>query len=145
MQKQILKNKNQIVILGILVTFLIAIRFLEDKIFYDPFLSFFKSEFQNELLPNYNTRKLFLNLFFRYTLNSAISVAIIQVLFNNRQLTRLSVWLYIILFVVLIVLFAIELYFFKDYMLLFYTRRFLIQPLLLILFIPAFYYQKLNP
>jgi exosortase F-associated protein len=50
------------------------------------------------------------------------------------------------LFVILITAFFCILYFFKNQenLLLFYVRRFLIQPLFLIVFVPAFYFQKLK-
>ncbi|MCB0745419.1 MAG: exosortase F system-associated protein [Ignavibacteriae bacterium] len=144
MVKQLLKDKKRILLLIILIFALVLIRFFEGKLFYDPFLEFFKTDFQNKDLPEFNTFKLFLNLFLRFTLNSAISVGIISVLFKDKSILKFSIWLFVTFFFVLILFFAVELYFIKDYLLLFYTRRFLIQPILLILFIPAFYYQKLN-
>lgn len=144
MVEKLLRNKTRVVFTLLLVFVLALIRFFESKLFYDPFLSFFKSEFQNKSLPEYNSFKLYLNLSFRYFLNSIISLGIIYVLFQSKPILKLSLWLYLLFFVILIVLLFVEINFFKDYLLLFYTRRFLIQPLFLILFIPAFYYQKLT-
>lgn len=144
MVEKLLRNKTRVIFTLLLVFALALIRFFESKLFYDPFLSFFKSEFQNKLLPEYNPLKLYLNLSFRYFLNSIISLGIIYVLFQSKPILKLSLWLYLLFFVILIVLLFVEINFFKDYLLLFYTRRFLIQPLFLILFIPAFYYQKVN-
>ncbi len=144
MLKKMLKNKAQIAFLVLLVGILACIRFFESTLFYDPFLSFFKSEFQNKALPEYNSFRLYLNISLRYFLNTIISLGIIHVIFQDKAILKLSYWLYLLFFVVLMILFFIEINFFKDYLLLFYTRRFLIQPLFLILFIPAFYYQKVN-
>lgn len=144
MLKGILKNKNQIAIIGILVTLLIAIRFFEETIFYDPFLDFFKTDFQNKSLPEYDSTRLFLSLFIRYFLNTFCSLGILYFLFKDKNIIQLSTLLLVVFFLILITLFAFELKYTNDYMLLFYTRRFLIQPLFLILFIPAFYYQRLN-
>ncbi len=144
MLENLLRNKTRAVFTLLLVFALALIRFFESKLFYDPFLLFFKSEFQNKPLPEYNSFKLYLNLSFRYFLNSIISLGIIYVLFQSKPILKLSLWLYLLFFVILIVLLFVEINFFKDYLLLFYTRRFLIQPLFLILFIPAFYYQKLT-
>lgn len=144
MVERLLQNKKRIVFILMLLFALVSIRFFETKLFYDPFLSFFKSDFQNKPLPEYDSFKLYLNLFFRYFLNSIISLGIIYILFRSKSILKLSFWLYLLFFIILIVLFFIETTFFKDYLLLFYTRRFLIQPLFLILFIPAFYYQKAN-
>ncbi len=144
MLNEILKNKYQLAIIGILVMLLVCIRLFETKIFYDPFLDFFKTDFQNKELPDYESFKLYFNLLLRYFLNTAISIGILHVLFKDKNITKLSLVLFIFIFIVLITLFVIELNFVNDYLILFYTRRFLIQPIFLILFIPAFYYQKLN-
>lgn len=144
MLNEILKNKYQLAIIGILVILLVCIRLFETKIFYDPFLDFFKTDFQNKELPDYESFKLYFNLLLRYFLNTAISIGILHVLFKDKNITKLSLVLFIFIFIVLITLFVIELNFVNDYLILFYTRRFLIQPIFLILFIPAFYYQKLN-
>jgi len=52
--------------------------------------------------------------------------------------------LYVFFFLILIGLFFSMLYFYEEHnnLILFYVRRFLIQPIFVILFIPAFYYQK---
>jgi len=144
MLKKMLKNKTQIAFLILLVGMLACIRFFESTLFYDPFLSFFKTDFQNKSLPDYNSTQLFVNIFFRYSLNSIISLVILYVLFKDKNILKLSIGLYVVFLVVLLVLFAIELNLSTDYTLLFYTRRFLIQPMFLILLIPAFYYQKIN-
>lgn len=144
MVERLLRNKKRIVFVLLLILALVLIRFFEARLFYDPFLLFFKSEFQNKSLPEYNSFKLYLNLSFRYFLNTIISLGIIHIVFQDRAVLKLSYWLYLLFFAVLMILFFIEINFYKDYLLLFYTRRFLIQPLFLILFIPAFYYQKVN-
>lgn len=144
MLKGILKNKYQIAVISLLVSFLIAIRLFEEAIFYDPFLDFFKTDFQNKALPNYDGLKLFSSLFTRYFLNAIISIAILHVLFKDKNITQISTLLMGAFVLILLALFAFELKYTSDYLLLFYTRRFLIQPIFLILFIPAFYYQKLN-
>ncbi|UOX35626.1 exosortase F system-associated protein [Flavobacterium sediminilitoris] len=120
------------------------IRTFERTLFYDPFLSFFKSEYHKKELPEFNTLKLFLNLLIRYTLNTILSLSILYLLFKQKKIVVFSSWLYFWLFVVLILIFFSILMFDAkpNYLMLFYVRRFLIQPLFLILFIPAFYYNK---
>ena len=87
---------------------------------------------------------LYLNLIFRYFLNTLISLAILQVLYHKKAYLKLALVFYSISLVCLLIAFSIAINFtdFKDYQYLFYIRRFLIQPLLLLLLIPAFYYQK---
>ncbi|VXB07274.1 Exosortase F system-associated protein [Flavobacterium sp. 9AF] len=128
----------------IFIISLILIRFFESHLFYDPFLAFFKSEYQNKSLPIYNGWKLFLGISFRYFINTVISLGLIYFLFLEKKMIAFAVGLYCILFTILISLFFILLQDEKpNYLILFYTRRFLIQPLFLLLFIPAFYYQKM--
>lgn len=146
MLKEVLENKGKILWVLVLVSLLVMVRLFEQDLFYDPFLTFFKGEFQNAALPDYNSVSLFFGLFFRYFLNSAISVAVIYVVFKDIPLTKFIAVLYLILVVVLMVLFFGMLTYSEktDFMVLFYIRRFLIQPLFLVIFLPAIYYQKKN-
>lgn len=146
MLQELRRNKKKLLWVALFVILLALIRLFEKQLFYDPFLDFFKGEFQNAQLPHYTTWPLFFGLVFRYFLNSAVSVAVIYVVFKDVALTKFTTVLYLIFFVVLIVLFFGILKFSgqPDYMFLFYVRRFLIQPLFLVLFLPAFYYQKKN-
>ena len=124
-----------------LIVLLICVRVFETKLFYDPLLAFFK--YESKVMPQYDSFKLFLGLFFRYMLNSAISVGILWLAFKDVQVVKLSVALFAGLFVLLAAALFIVLGFDKPNLLsVFYIRRFLIQPFLLILFLPAFYYQK---
>jgi exosortase F-associated protein len=69
---------------------------------------------------------------------------ILYLLFKNLSLIKFVAVLYITLFVILISAFYFIIFILDESynFLLFYLRRFLIQPLFLILFIPAFYLQK---
>ncbi|SDF87365.1 exosortase F system-associated membrane protein [Epilithonimonas hungarica] len=131
-----------LVLLGILG--LIGIRGLEDKIFYDPFLQFFKSADQTALFPNFIWGKLILGYLLRFALNTFFSLWIIQFLFENKEWTRQALILILLVFVIV---FPIYLYCIYDkfqfgYLFSFYVRRFVIQPLTVILIIPIFYYRK---
>lgn len=138
------KNKKSIFGIIFLIGLLVIVRYYEQIIFYDPFINFFKYEFQDKILPEYNLNKLFLNLFFRYSINTVISISIIYLLFKDKTTIKITAILYVVFFFILSILFLIVLKFYNDHLLLFYLRRFLIQPIFLILFIPAFYYQKIN-
>jgi len=143
MIKKLIKNKFRILIAVGALLALVAVRAFEQKMFYDPFLNFFKTEFQGKSLPNYEGFKLFLNLFLRYFLNTIFSILLIYQIFKQKKLIVFVSWLYLFLFVVLaIIYFGLLYYKTSDYLVLFYVRRFLIQPLFLVLFIPAFYYQR---
>ena len=144
MLKNLFKNKISVLIFMVLVAVLVAIRAFENQLFYDPLLEYFKSNFMNLPLPKVDFLKLCFGLFFRYSLNSIISLLIIYVVFKDFAFIKFASIIYILFFIALIITFILTYNFFGEYnkMLLFYIRRFLIQPLLLMLFLPGFYYQK---
>lgn len=144
MLRKIKFNRNKIIAIGLLVFLLVAIRALEDLIFYDPFSLYFKNDYLSLSFPKFDTLLLFLNLSLRYGLNSLISLAIIYCLFKDWEITKFATVLYCFFFVILCVVFFGLILFTDQYnnFILFYVRRFLIQPLFLLLFVPAFYYQK---
>lgn len=139
-----LKYLQQILLVLALIGLLVGVRVFENKLFYDPFLAFFKSSAATNILPQLNYFKLFIGLFVRYFLNTIISLTIIYVLFKDLNLIKFTTVLYIIFFLILIILFFVVYHYFgqNHKMLLFYVRRFIIQPLFLLLFVPAFYFQK---
>lgn len=139
-----LKNKTKIIQVVALVLLLVLIRLLERHLFYDPFLAYYRTEFQHLPIPNYNIFKLFFSLGFRFYLNSVISLFLLYVLFKDTKMVKFSILLYMILGSVLMISFLFILNFFaeENKMTVFYIRRFIIHPILILLFIPGFYYQK---
>jgi exosortase F-associated protein len=128
----------------VLVGLLVLIRVFEEQLFYDPYLSFFKNDYLYIDSPRQEVFKLTLFTSLRYILNTVISLGILFVIFRDLSILKFATLIYSIAFIVLIALF---LYFVinpkqDDYYLFFNTRRFLIQPLILLLLIPAFYYNK---
>jgi len=144
MLKNLLNYKFRILATLVLVFALAIIRAYEDFLFYDPFLNYFKSDYTNLPLPETERVSLFLNLLLRYSLNTALSMLVIHVIFKKMELVVFALVLYAIFFVILASGFFITLEFIGDEnkMMLFYIRRFLIQPIFLLLFIPAFYFQE---
>ncbi|KXH83075.1 exosortase F system-associated membrane protein [Chryseobacterium kwangjuense] len=123
---------------------LIGVRILEDQIFYDPFLEYFHEANKNIAFPAFEWGKLIGNHLFRFILNLIFSCLIIQCLFKNRQWTIQGAFLIAIIFMIT---FPIYLYCIYDrfeigYLFSFYMRRFVIQPLALLLIVPMFYYRK---
>jgi exosortase F-associated protein len=144
MLQEIVRNKIKIALVVILVLFLALIRAFEESLFYDPFAVYFQNDYLTLPFPKYHLIHLFWSLFFRYFLNTTISLAIIYILFQDLGLTKFAAIMYLILFLILIIAFFTLIHFTngENNFMLFYVRRFLIQPLFLILFIPAFFYQK---
>ncbi|MHC0443970.1 exosortase F system-associated membrane protein [Flavobacterium sp. 3-218] len=142
MLNKLKENQFKIFTVIIVVIGLALIRTFENKLFYDPFLVYFKADFHSIPYPEVDTLKLFWGLFLRYFLNSALSLLLIYALFQNRDIFKFSLFVYAFFLVVLLTSFFIILQFFPDAgWLLFYVRRFIIQPILVLLFIPGFYYQ----
>ncbi len=144
MRKKLWKNRFRIVIALLLVLLLALVRIFEHALFYDPFAYYFESDYLNLTFPEYDNLKLFLSLASRYALNTFISLAIIYVLFKDKPLVQFAAWLYGVFFVFLIGSFFGLITFTgnENNFVIFYVRRFLIQPLFVLLFVPAFYYQK---
>ncbi|WP_151893320.1 exosortase F system-associated membrane protein [Patiriisocius marinistellae] len=136
-------NIFSIVVLAFL---LICIRTFENNLFYDPLLLFFKTDHTTQSLPQIHTIKLIVFTVFRFLMNTVISLAILWVVFKKVSVVKFSAMLYGVLLVILLIMFFLLLKFSAEapHMLLFYTRRFLIQPIFLLILLPAFYFQKIT-
>lgn len=131
-------------LISICVLLLVLIRFFETQLFYDPFIGYFKSDYLLLPFPDFSFFKLIFFTLLRYILNSCFSLAIIYFFFKDVRLTKFALLLYVTLGFLLLIALTIVLIFFdeKSNFILFYIRRFLMQPLFLVLFLPAFYFQK---
>ena len=141
-----MSNYIKYILLLVLFLLLVLIRVFEDQLFYDPYLQFFKNDYLYIDNPRREVFKLIVFTTFRYVLNTVISLGILYVIFKDKSVIKFSIIIYAIAYIILLVLF---LYFVlnpkqEDYYLFFNIRRFLIQPILLILLLPAFYYNKKN-
>ena len=144
MLEKLQKNKGKIGWSLFLILLLILIRAFETTLFYDPFLNYYKDEYAHLPFPKINIFKLFFSMGMRFYLNSVISLFLLYVIFKDTQIVKFTALLYMILGSVLMISFIFTLNFFgeESKMTLFYIRRFLIQPIFILLFIPGFYYQK---
>ncbi|WP_428230319.1 exosortase F system-associated membrane protein [Flavobacterium sp.] len=145
MLNKLLEHKFKVLIAVLVVFCFGVIRSFESKIFYDPFLIYFDSDFKDSPFPPVDSFKLFCGLLLRYLLNAVLSLLLIYTLFQNIEILKFSVFLYGFFLILLLSMFAIIIKYFQDWgWLLFYVRRFIIQPIFVLLFIPAFYYQQQN-
>ncbi|ASK31499.1 exosortase F system-associated protein [Chryseobacterium sp. T16E-39] len=131
-----------LVILGILG--LMSVRVLENKLFYDPFLKYFHEADKSIAFPSFEWGQLILSHLYRFILNLFFSCLIIHFMFKNKTWTMQGAALIVIVF---LITFPIYLYCIYDrfqigYLFSFYMRRFVIQPLIILLIIPMFYYRK---
>jgi exosortase F-associated protein len=141
-----MSNLVKYISLFVLFVFLVLIRVFETELFYDPYLLFFKNDYLHMDFPRREILKLTLYTTLRYVLNTIFSLGIIYLFFRDKSIVKFSVLIYSVAYIILVSLF---LYFVidprqEDYYLFFNFRRFLIQPLLLLILLPAFYYNKLK-
>jgi len=144
MLQKLLQNKAAIFFILLSLVALVAIRGYETQWFYDPFLAYFKNDYLNLPFPEFDSFKLFFSMTFRFVLNAFFSLLIIYFLFKDLTITKFASILYGFLFIILMLFFFVLVSYFSESnnFLLFYIRRFIIQPLFLILLIPAIYFQK---
>ncbi|MDY3547677.1 exosortase F system-associated protein [Riemerella anatipestifer] len=137
-----MKFKSSFLFVFLGVIGLIGIRVLEETLFYDPFLIYFKTIDGAKVFPDFQWGKLVLGHFFRLTLNLFFSLIIVYFLFKDKIKTTQA---FVLMLLVFLITFPIYLYlvyteFNSGLLLAFYVRRFVIQPIMLLLIIPMFYY-----
>jgi len=141
-----MKKWYKYLLVAFLFILLALIRWFENELFYDPYLLFFHNDYLYMDSPRQEVFKLVVNTSFRYFLNTIISLLILYAFFKEKSLITFSSIIYLVSFTVLIMCY---LYFVLDpkqenYYIFFNLRRFLIQPVILLLLFPAFYYNKLR-
>ena len=141
-----MSNPFKFILLLILFGLLVLVRVFENELFYDPYLLFFQNDYLYMDFPRREIFKLTLYTTLRYAINSILSLGVIYLFFSDRNMVRFASVLYLLAFLCLLIPF---LYFVinprqEDYYLFFNVRRFLIQPIFLLIFLPAFYYYKLK-
>lgn len=141
-----MRKSVRILLIVMLFLMLILIRAFVQPYFYDPLLDYFKHDYLYTSIPELNYGAYFLNIFYRYALNTIISLGIIYFIFNNLKILYFSMKFYVFAFVILGMMLFVLLNFNEthSYLLTFYVRRFLIQPLFVFILLPAFYYQQLK-
>lgn len=137
-------NQFKLLWIFVIVLLLVLVRSFESSLFYDPFLSYYKKQFTNLSFPEINLFQLSFSLTLRFFLNSVLSIALLWIVFKDRGMINFVIFLYVGLFFVLLLAFFFVYHFYAEEgkMTLFYIRRFLIQPIFVMLFLPGFYYQK---
>ena len=130
----------------ILVFLLMAIRFFEKSYFDDGLICFFQHDYLTEPLPKLSIIKIIWIDSIRFWLNTAISILILSLYFNQSGLLKFLLLVFTISYLasILVLYLSLNNYQAGHYLVLFYNRRFLIQPLLLLLLVPALWYQEMH-
>ena len=132
------------VLVFVAVLGLISVRLLENKLFYDPFLDFFKGNYKVNEIPKFVWEKLIISHFFRFLLNLFFSALVIHFMFLNKKWTQQAIVLIDLAFLFFLPIYLWCLYTKMEigFLFTFSVRRFVIQPIILLLIIPIFYYRK---
>ena len=141
-----MNNKTRYLLIALLILLLFLVRAAAQRYFYDPLILFFKQDHLNAVPGIPNQGRFYLFLAIRYWINAAISIGIIHLLFPRFASIKFLIKIFIGAFLLLGLGFIILLQTSTsgNYRALFYVRRFLIHPVLLLLLIPAFYHRKLQ-
>ena len=135
-----MRNKY-FVIIGI--SGLVLVYVLQNQIFYDPFVNYLLDP-NNPSVPEYVTWKYLASKAFRYILNDGFALMVIWGLFKRESYVRFAVVIFFIGFLILlpIYLFLATHYYLETQSFLNHLHRLVLNPVLMMLLIPAFYYQQ---
>jgi len=141
-----MKKQVRVILILFLLALLVLIRAFENELFYDPLITYFQNDYLYANMPRVDVWKLVVDILYRYTLNSLLTIGIIYLVFEKKKYVKFASFFLLLAFVLLIIVFTFLLReeFRYGYLFPFYIRRFLIHPLFLVLLFPAFYYQKLT-
>ncbi|MEJ6664154.1 MAG: exosortase F system-associated protein [Flavobacteriaceae bacterium] len=123
---------------------LVLVRYFETNLFYDPLDLFFQGDYLTRELPLIDPLFFWPSLIFRFLLNLIFGLMLLKGLFIDPQTIRFTWVLYLMFFAFLsLALFGLmAMYQAGYYHQLFYVRRFLIHPIILLILIPGFYFYK---
>ena len=123
---------------------LVLVRYFETNLFYDPLDLFFQGDYLTRELPLIDPLFFWPSLIFRFLLNLIFGLMLLKGLFIDPQTIRFTWVLYLMFFAFIsLALFGLmAMYQAGYYHQLFYVRRFLIHPIILLILIPGFYFYK---
>ncbi len=116
---------------------LVLVRAFQHDLFYDPFLSYFEGNLLHDF-PEVNTLKLLISYLVRFSINGCISILILKISFPKNTYLKTIACFYVLAFVVLAMLFfgILVCKLNVGYLLPFYIRRFIIQPIFVLILFP---------
>ena len=113
------------------------------QLFYDPYQHFSIND-AHAIAPELNATHYILSKIFRYSLNDGFALLIIWGLFANKKYMRFAVIIFLIGLLVLLPIYLIlSITFYPNsFTVLNHLHRIVLNPVLMMLLIPAFYYQQ---
>ena len=117
----------------------------QKKFFYDPFLDFIYNPVTDNY-PDLETTKYVFSKLFRFLLNDSLAILIIYGFFGPGKYVKFAAYILLFGLVVLLPLYLVLVVFFypETYSFLNHLHRLVLNPVLMMLLIPAFYSQKAN-
>lgn len=122
---------------------MILVYVFQIELFYDP-LNHFQYNPQDPQVPEIDTWKLVLSKSVRYLLNDTLGLMVIWGLFGNKKYLQFAVFVFLFGFLILLPLYLILVtnFYVETRPFLNHLHRLVLNPVLMMLLIPAFYYQK---
>lgn len=137
-----MKIALKISIIALLFAALVGVRALQNHLFYDPLIPFFKGDFKTQILPGIHVWLYCLSMTFRYLINAAIGLSIIYVAFKSINHIQFAALVFALALIILLPLLIYAIHWPQEgHTLLIYVRRILMHPILLFVLLPALYFQ----
>jgi len=134
-------NRKLAIAIGIVG--LVTVYILQRVLFYDPFLDFTYDHVNNNY-PEFSTGKYIMSKLFRFVLNDGFAIAIIYGVFGPGKYVKFAAVIFLVGLVILLPIYLILVlnFFHETYSYLNHLHRLVLNPVLMMLLIPAFYAQK---
>jgi len=137
-------NRNKFLSLGLCVGLLVLWRYVHQHGLYDPLETYYSGSIRPSEYPKVQPILLLCSWGLLYYLNSMTSLAVLYLWYKDGASIRFIGLCYVVLGLLLLVGTIFTVQFFGPQLpnLVFQLRRFLVYPILLLLFFPALWYQK---
>ena len=124
---------------------LVLVYVFQDQLFSDPFSNFVYDPVLNNY-PDFNKWNYISNKAFRFILNDGFAILLIYGIFGKGDYVRFAALIFMIGFLILLPIYLVLVinYFHESYAYLNHLHRLVLNPVLMMLLIPAFYAQKLR-
>ena len=141
-----MQNSNRYLrytITALLFLALIGVRFIGKSIFNDPFIAFFSGvNFSLLPLPEFDFVSYLSQISLRYSINSLISLGILFFLFQKKDILKIAAMGYVVIGIVMLCILGYQVaQSHPNYTVLLFARRVLMHPIVLLILIPAIYFQ----